>query len=80
MSIGFTVIEDAICITYKRGIYRQVSVYHRGKSVYARSGSGFIRLKVSGGTSDPNTLWYELEGVKGAKKEISKGGWVEHKK
>ncbi|WP_299663868.1 hypothetical protein [uncultured Ruegeria sp.] len=57
----FTAITDAFGIIYSKGVYRQVPLYIRGERIYAKSGSGFIRLLQGGGTSAPNTKWYELD-------------------
>lgn len=79
MSIGFEIIEDATAIMRKRGVFTQVLVYKRNGNVYAKQGSGFVRLKLSGGTSDPNSTWDEIEGVGKVKKDICSGKWMEEK-
>lgn len=57
----FHVIDDAVVILRKKGLYRQAKVFRRGEQVFAQAGSAFIRLSAYGGTSDPSTSWIELE-------------------
>jgi len=80
MSIGFEVIDDATIIVYKRGIYKQVSAYKRNGNVYAGAGTGFVRLKMSGATSDPSLKWEEVEGLGDISKDVCNGKWMEAKK
>ena len=57
----FHVIEDAACILFSRGVYRQAKVYHRGRDVFAAWGAGFVKLGPSSGTSNPHVGWRDLE-------------------
>lgn len=51
----FHPIEGAQAVIYcKPGSYRQVSLYERGGHLYAKHGSGFVRVYAEGGTSHPN--------------------------
>jgi len=79
MSIGFTVIDDATAVMYRKGVFRQVSLYERNGNIYAASGSGFVKLKYSGATSDPNLKWDEIDGVDGAEIDIHNGRYMEYK-
>jgi hypothetical protein len=56
----FTIIPEAQGIIHSRGVYRQVPLYQRGDGrVYAKIGSGFVRLSQGGATSAPNVKWAE---------------------
>lgn len=57
----FHVIEDAQVILRARGVYRQVKVYRRDKSLFAAWGGGFIQLRGNNGTSHPNVSWEETD-------------------
>ena len=57
----FTEIPDAQAITVSKGVYRQVSLFQRGSNVYARHGSGFVKLHQGQSTSNPNVRWVELD-------------------
>lgn len=57
----FHVIEDGACITFSKGIYRQVKVYRRGHDVFAGWANGFVKLGPSSGTSNPNVGWRDVE-------------------
>jgi len=59
----FTPIIDGIVILLKNGVFSQADLYRRGEGVYAKQGSGFIRLRNNGETSVNNVRWLELEGV-----------------
>lgn len=56
----FTAIQEAQAILHSRGVYRQVPLFTRGGHVYARQGTGFIRLMQGGTTSSPNGKWIEI--------------------
>jgi len=57
----FHKIDDAFVITLSKGVFRQVEVYHREQRVYAKHGSGYIRLLGARCTSTPNVSWDELD-------------------
>lgn len=57
----FHVIDDACAILRRRGVYRQVNLYFRGEQLYARLGSGYIRLLGRGGTTAPDVSWEEYD-------------------
>lgn len=62
----FTVIDERDVIIVQKGVYKQVPVYRRQKKkgdylVYAKYGSGFIRLYKNGTTSSPNVRWDETD-------------------
>lgn len=52
----FSIIEGAACVLQSGGVYRQAEVYQRDGGLYAKHGSGFIRLYVKGTTSVPKTV------------------------
>lgn len=63
----FHKIEGAVAILRgKGGIYRQVDVYHRGRAIFVRCGSGFLKVTSAfggrWGTSNPDTF---VEGIDG---------------
>jgi hypothetical protein len=57
----FTIIPDAQAIVHSRGVYRQVPLYQRGNTIYAKHGGGYIRLSRGGGTSHPNVKWADID-------------------
>ena len=61
----FCIIEEKEAITQYNGVYRQVAMYSRkvGKYhyVYAKYGSGFIRLFKDHTTSCPRVRWEETD-------------------
>lgn len=53
-TMRFHIIEDAYTITLKSGVYRQVDLFQNGsEDIFARCGSGFIKLMYRGNTSTP---------------------------
>lgn len=57
----FHVINDAAIILRKKGVYRQVKVYRRGRELFAAHGAGFIGLRANGGTTVPHISWIEID-------------------
>ena len=57
----FHVIEDAAAIIKRKGLTRQVKVYHRGAAIYAGCAGGFVRLYANGGTSIPDLSWDDID-------------------
>ena len=59
----FTIIEDARVILFVKGVYRQTDVYTREEDkVYAKVGTGFVRLLRHDRTSVSAIRWIEGEG------------------
>ena len=65
----FHIIEGSAVILRSRGTYQQVSAYHRCGEIYAKRGSGFIKLtgkinpgNVFGTTTAPNVHYEHVEG------------------
>ena len=56
----FTAIQEAQAIIHSRGVYRQVPLFTRAGHVYAKQGSGFVRLMQGGTTSSPNGRWIDI--------------------
>lgn len=50
----FTIIEDGYVVLRRRGVFFPTKVYSRGRNIYAKHGSGFIRLGRDGATSCPD--------------------------
>ena len=64
----FSIIPEGQAIINTKGVYRQVAIYQRASSInegrkilYAKFGSGFIRLLQGGATSNPNVRWHEID-------------------
>lgn len=42
----FTVIDGAVCILrLPKGVFKQSELYHRGKRLYVKHGSGFVEVR-----------------------------------
>lgn len=60
-SITFTIVEDAVVILLCKGLFKQSEIYTRRNYIYAKHGSGFIRLqKAEKGTSVPGITYEDL--------------------
>lgn len=57
----FTQIPGAVALIHARGTYRQADLYARGDRVYAKVGTGLIKLGISGATPAPTTRWSEYD-------------------
>lgn len=57
----FTEIPEGQAIIHSGGVYRQVPLYGRGENVYAKYGSGFVKLSIGGATSSARVRWSEFE-------------------
>ena len=54
-------VEEAFIILVRKGSFKQTEVYSRKGYLYARHGSGFIRLqKHEKGTSCPNVYYDDI--------------------
>ena len=57
----FHEIDDAYVILYSGGVYRQAKMYRRYNGaehqLFAKWGSGYIRLCAQGGTTVPKVTW-----------------------
>jgi hypothetical protein len=73
----FTAIPEGQAIIYANGVYRQTALYMRGERVYAKYGSGFVRLSQGGSTSHPKFRWADLYTPNGVWSES--GGMVTYK-
>lgn len=49
-----------VCLTSKLGVYREADVHQRGSAIFAKYGSGYIRLYAGGGTSVGVMRWIDL--------------------
>ena len=57
----FVQIDNAQAILRYRGVYRQVDLYAHNQQVFAKWGSGFVRLLTyQQGTTKPAVQWVEL--------------------
>lgn len=57
----FTPIPEAQAVVLSRGVYRQVPLFTRGGKVYAKIGTGFVRLMQGGAMSTPVGKWIETD-------------------
>lgn len=53
----FHIVEGENAILQNGGTYLQVEIYARKDELYAKRGSGYIRLKSNNQTSHPKTSW-----------------------
>lgn len=75
--MGFIEVESCFALTMSGGVFRQVPIYERENIIYAKAGSGFIRLHENKRTSHPKTTWVEIDGVR---TKTGKFGYLELKK
>ncbi len=57
----FHIVEDSQVILRSKGVFRQVAAFRRGDELFAKWGSGFIKLVPGGGTTVPSVSWVELD-------------------
>lgn len=55
-------LDEGVVIVAISGRYNQVDLYYRGTDLYAHVGKDYIKLTGTGGTSVPNTRWYDIQG------------------
>lgn len=53
--------EGDAAVVYEKGVFRQCPLYVRAGELYAKLGSGYIRLKADGSTSKPAARLDQLE-------------------
>jgi len=70
----FSKIDDAYVLLRQNGVYRQADLYRRGSNLFAKTGSGYIRLGISGSTSAPKVIWMELDPGQDAAHIFNKDG------
>lgn len=79
MSDGlFHAIDGAFVVLRCKGVYRQAQLYARDERVYAKWGSGFIRLSRAGGTTHPNATWDDLVPLDARLRLCNKKMYVEY--
>lgn len=71
-------IPEGQAIIYANGVYRQVKIAERNGRIYAKFGSGYVRLHQNGGSSHPKVQWYEIHLEDGSYEE--QGGAVTYKR
>lgn len=60
-SMTFHIVEDAVVILSSKGVFKQSDIYVRKNYIYAKHGSGFIRLqRHEKGTSAPSVYYDDL--------------------
>lgn len=58
----FTIVNEASVTLVSGGVYRPAEVYVRGRHIYAKQGSGYIRLSgYDNSTSAPKVKYEDLE-------------------
>lgn len=57
MSDLFHKIEGEAVVLRSKGLFHQTDLYIRKDVVYAKKGSGYVRLISDGRTSHPDTFW-----------------------
>lgn len=57
----FKHLEGDIITLRQKGLFKPADLYARGKELFARHGSGFVRLYENGSTSVAGLLWDGLE-------------------
>jgi hypothetical protein len=58
----FHLIADSTVVLKSRGVYKQSQCYSHKGQIFAKHGSGFIKLfKHNNGTSTPNVSWDEVQ-------------------
>lgn len=56
----FKPIEGGNALLVNNGTYMETLLYERGSKVFAKLGTGYIKLWPSGGTSKKSVFWSEL--------------------
>lgn len=58
----FHQIQDSSVVLKSRGVYKQTACFAHNGQVFAKCGSGFIKLfKHLNGTSNPNVSWEDVQ-------------------
>lgn len=60
----FDEIDGDFALMIQAGTYKQAPLARRGADLYAKLGSGYVRLKAHGQTSKDKVFWKELLTVK----------------
>lgn len=57
----FHALTDGFAILRKRGVFTQAPLYRRGTAIYARLGSGFVKLLSNHNTTHPDVRWEDYQ-------------------
>lgn len=57
----FTEISEGQVILLQKGTFKQVPLYRRDWNLFAKMGSGYIKLYKAGSTSVPTICWKEID-------------------
>ncbi len=71
----FSIIPEGKAIMLSNGVYSQRDLYTRAGRVYAKYGSGYVRLHHGGDTSAPKVRWVETDTPNGSI-DTSKGQMI----
>lgn len=71
----FHKIEEAQVITRTKGVFRQVNVYRRGTDLYAKHGTGYVKLLSMKATSHPDVTYEDIYGFEPIYDRMKKPGW-----
>lgn len=74
----FHQIPDAQVILVKRGLYKQLPLFHRGDRLYASAGGGFIRISKTG-TSQPDWVNDGIYGLDNGELDYDSLQWAIYK-
>lgn len=58
--IGFSAIQDAQAVIRHGVVHKQVQLYDRAGKVYAKHGSGYVRVFGDGRTAHPDIKWEDI--------------------
>lgn len=61
----FTPIEDSHVVLLRSGLYSEYKLFTRNKQLFAKVGTGYARLHVSGTTSINKLHWIEIDSNQG---------------
>lgn len=56
-----TEIPSAFLWGRKSGVYNQYPLFKRDETLFAKVGSGYVRLHASGATTVPSFTWLEID-------------------
>lgn len=60
-SAMFAKVEGASCVLKIKGVYKQSPVYVRDRELYAKGSGGFVKLKATGVTGNPDITLDAIE-------------------
>lgn len=61
----FEPVEDSFVLLLRNGVYTEAKLYTRGNLLYAKQGTGYVRLHPSGTSSVNRLYWKEIFSSRG---------------